>query len=488
MPMCLFIFEQTRAQSGQNNLWLGGFEDQSPPPWGGVDLNFSIGELIITTAERTIDFKRTNANITDESGYLLFSTNGAYVANAFGDTMFNGTGLNPSWYTSQFLEGLHLSQACMILPKPASQNIFYLIHGTIDEPTGPYAQYLYLTTIDMSLGDGIGAVVSKNEILIDDQLNTGRITAVRHANGRDWWVFCHKVDSNSFYRLLVTPEGVAVDGLQSIGIVRAPDNGQACISPDGNKLAYYWAFDLEIFDLDRCTGLFSNATHINISDPEAMGGVAFSPNSRFLYLTSVLNVHQFDMEASDVPSSMIHIAEWDGFYSPSPPFATMFDIAQIAPDGKIYIGTGNSTSHLHVIHDPDQSGLACNIQQHGIELPRYFMNSLPNHPNYHLGPIDGSICDSLGINVSVPNQDLQIYVTAYPNPSNASFTLSYPSRSIEGSVEVVDATGRIIYRKRLPQWTTIHQFDLLGQAPGMYHCRLSWGGQNATTRVIIQHE
>jgi hypothetical protein len=484
------VFGQcAEAQQGLNNLWLGGFEDESPPPWGGVDLNFLTGNMVISTATRTIDFKRTNANITECEGNLLFSTNGAYLANALGDTLLNGTGLNPSAYTSIFPEGLHISQACLILPKPEATGIYCLVHSTIDEQPTSLAHYLYLTIIDMSLDGGLGGVVIKNQVLISDTLNVGKITAVRHANGRDWWVVCHKVNTNIFYRLLLTPAGVSLDGTQSIGVIRPRDVGQVCYSPDGSKFAYYWGQfdqDLEIFDFDRCTGLFSDPVQILISDANTMGGVAFSPNGRYLYVSSVEDVYQYDTEAPDIAASMVHIAEWDGFYSPFPPFATLFDIAQLAPDGKVYISTGNGTQHLHVIHNPDEPGVACNMEQHSLELPRYFMNSLPNHPNYHLGPIDGSVCDSLGITVNVSEASLQDRVRVQPNPSNGAFGINYPAHAQPGLLEVLDATGRVAYQHRLSAWSTVHQVDLAGQPAGMYHCRLSWGTRSTSVRVILQ--
>ncbi|MEO8590451.1 MAG: hypothetical protein ABI432_13835, partial [Flavobacteriales bacterium] len=102
---------------------------------------------------------------------------------------------------------------------------------------------------------------------------------------------------------------------------------------------------------------------------------------------------------------------------------------QLAPDGKIYISTGNGTQHLHVIHTPDEPGLACNMEQHGIALPRYFSNSLPNHPNYHLGPVDGSVCDSLGINTGLDEEQQSIELKAFPNPSDGRFTLSWAGGS-----------------------------------------------------------
>ncbi|MEO8588459.1 MAG: T9SS type A sorting domain-containing protein, partial [Flavobacteriales bacterium] len=418
--------------------------------------------------------------------YILFSSNGAFVADATGDTMLNGAGLNPSDYTSNWPEGLHLSQACLILPKPDSPGIYYLFHGTIDDQVAYTAQHLYLTTIDMSLAGGLGAVVTKNQSLINDTLNVGKITAVGHANGRDWWVFCHKVNTNMFHRLLVTPYGMSVDGSQSIGIVRPPDNGQVCFSPDGSKFAYYFGQDeLEIFDFDRCTGTFSNPVFIVVPDLNPGSGVAFSPNSRCLYVSSVEDVYQYDTEAADIAASMVLIAHWDGFYSPSPPFATVFDIAQLAPDGKMYIGTGNSTFHLHVINEPDVVGLACNMVQHGLELPYYFFNSLPNHPNYHLGPVDGSVCDSLGINTGLPNEQQLIVLQAFPNPSDGRFTLSYPVRNEAGSLEVRDMGGQIVFRERIPPWSQVHAVDLHGFAAGLYSCRMNWGTRTATTRVVL---
>lgn len=481
------LFTTVSAQQGLNNMWMGGTNSEAPLPFGGTDLEFISGSVELSYMQREIDFRRTSANITDTEGNLLFSTNGAYIANATGDTLLNGSGLNPSNYTALFPEGLYLPQACLILPKPEAPGIYYLFHSTLDDQIGQFAQYLYLTTIDMSLDDGLGGVVNKNQVLITDMLNIGKITAVRHANGRDWWVFCHKQDTNIYYRLLVTPHGISDPAQQAIGVVRNADGGQVCFSPDGNRFAYYWGDgeDLEIFDFDRCTGLLSNPVHILIDDYDQMGGVAFSPNSRYLYVSSVEDVYQYDTEAPDIEASMVHIAHWDGFYSPSPPFATLFDIAQLAPDGKVYIGTGNSTLHLHVIHNPDEPGLACNMVQHDLELPTYFSNSLPNHPNYHLGPVVGSVCDSLDLGTGMAAQQVLLGVQAYPNPSNGAFTVSYAAQPEAGELEVRDLSGRVVYQSRLAAWSQVHRVVLEREAAGMYQCRLRWGARSISTRIIV---
>ncbi len=481
------------AQQGLNNLWTCGYNGFIvEEPYGSFDLNFTSTDVLITTEDWWMDYGRTVANISDEDGNLLFSTNGVYVADANGNLMQNGGGLNPSSYTSQHSSppsGLHISQGCLILPKPDTPGIYYLVHSTIDILPYARATALYLTTVDMALANGLGGVVSKNQILVADTLNGGKVTAVRHANGRDWWVFCHKAYTNAFYRLLVSPSGVSVDGVQNIGSVRAPDHGQVCFSPDGTKFAYYGDLqsgDMDIYDFDRCTGLFSNTVQVPIPDANNMAGVAFSPNSRYVYVTSVLDVNQFDTEASDIAASMVHIAHWDSTYSPSPPFATLFDIAQLAPDGKIYIGTGNSGLRLHVINNPDEPGLACNMVQHGVVLPRLNINSLPNHPNYFLGPLAGSPCDTLALGVAPLSLGEGPGVRAYPDPSPGTFTLSYPAQPTVGEMEVRDMAGRVVLRERLPQWSTVHQVELAGQAAGMYQCKLTWPKGSVATHVILE--
>ena len=488
VALCMLVtLGQGAFSQGRNNLWLGGYDNFAAPPWGGVDLAFGSGSLVISTAFRQINYKRTNANIADNDGNLLFSTNGAIVGNALGDTMLNGGGLSPSPYTDLYPGGPHLLQAALIVPKPESDGTYYIFHGSVDQLQEFYAEKLLYTIVDTQLDNGLGGITAKNQVALDSLLIVGKLTAVRHANGRDWWVLCHAYDSSRFYRMLITPEGIDALQFQTIGINRTSAWGQVCFSPDGGRLAYASPRSgegLEIFDFDRCTGLLNNPIFLPQPMDFGAGGSAFSPNGRYLYTTLAEHVYQYDTQAADIAASAIHIAQWDGFYSPSPPFATMFDIAQLAPDGKIYMSTGNGTLHLHVIHDPDSAGLGCNIEQHGIELPRHFTNSLPNHPNYHLGPVDGSVCDSLGIDSQVSEQELANALRVYPNPSNGAFNLGYAAQAQAGVLEVLDARGRVALQERLPAWSTT-QAVRLHAAPGMYHCRLRWGAKSVSARIVI---
>src|SRR5690606_24228892 len=90
------------------------------------------------------------ATIADSSGNLLFYTDGIDVYNANHTLMPNGTGLNGNPSSSQ---------SAIIVPKPASENLFYIF--TVDAEGGPNG--LSYTLIDMNLEGGLGDVVLGNK-------------------------------------------------------------------------------------------------------------------------------------------------------------------------------------------------------------------------------------------------------------------------------------------------------------------------------------
>lgn len=471
---------------GISNLWLMGYNSNDGRPWGGTNIDFTNGFPDTSYNYRDMNLRTSNANITDSQGNLLFYTNGAEIANRLNNVMQNGSGLNPSIYTSQnFVNGLVITQSCLIIPKPGDSSIFYLFHNTIDDPLNAAPDFLYLSTINMSADGGLGAVTMKNQIILSDKLNQGKLTATKHANGRDWWVVTHKMNTNRFYKFLVTPQGVTGPFNQDIGIILPIDNGQTVFSPDGSKFAYcYPPTGVQILDFDRCSGIFSNPVFASIPDNINDGGIAFSPNSERLYASSPLELYQFNMTAANVAASKMLIAVWDSFYSPSPPFGTFFFKAQLAPDGKIYLSTGNGTLHLHIIDQPDSLGLSCNVIQHGLEIPTYYVNSLPNHPNYFLGPVVGSICDTVFTGLPPPNENLSLKL--YPNPNSGTFQITYMPIPENLKLQIFNIIGEEIFFKQLPQWSQLQNIEIENIGKGIYFAKLSSSTSSISTKFIIE--
>ena len=471
---------------GIDNLWMMGYESWAGIPFGGIEMDFNTGSMVLSYRPKQMNFTTTSLTYCNEMGNVLFYTNGVYIANAQGDTMMNGSGLSPSYYTDVVgWNGLFIPQAALAIPWPDSPSKYFLFHNTIDDSIA-YSYKQYFSEIDMSLDGGLGAVVSKNNILVSDTLICGRLTAAKHANGRDWWVVFHGGKSDKYYVYLVDPSGINLFNVQHIGGILTSWPGQVCFSPDGSRFALYDARnDLHLLDFDRCSGYFSNHIHVSINDSADGGGVAFSSSSQVLYVSSARYIYQFDMTASNIASTQTTVAVWDTFYSPAPPAATVFYLAQLAPDNKIYVSSQNGVLSMHVIDHPDSLGLACGVCQHCIPLPAYNFTTIPSHPNYHLGALGSSVCDSLPTGIRKPLNEQGDAYTIFPNPVRDK--LYVRSTTQNQSVEII-IYNSLLQALSLPI-TLINQVEYSEVntsrlVPGVYFLEIVSKGERGVKRFV----
>jgi hypothetical protein len=169
-------------------------------------------------------------------------------------------------------------------------------------------------------------------------------------------------------------------------------------SPDGTKLARFnTRDDLRIFDFDRCTGTLSNPIFIPIADDadnELSAGLALSADGRYLYAGEVKRVLQFDMQSPDIAGSMTIVAELENVNCP---FQPALSYLELGPDGKIYCRNLNGAYCMHRINHPEREGVDCDVEQNAMNFEPYAFTNLPHFPNFRLGPVDGSPCDTLGL-------------------------------------------------------------------------------------------
>ncbi|MBI1225191.1 MAG: PKD domain-containing protein [Bacteroidetes bacterium] len=405
----IIIFCITHAK-GQKRDYIWLFGDSSNPintDWGGTVIDFNNEPPKLSYLYNEMNFLEVNASICNFEGELQCYTNGQYIANYNHQPIQNGIGLNPGVFGSDLGDnGYILDQGAIIIPHPDGSNKYYIFHENREYSTielGGHSSKLYYSLVDMDFNNGLGKVIKKNQVILSDTLGLGKLTAVRHGNGRDWWMVVHEMASRNYYRLLIAQEGIQNIGKFSTSFA-IPDEGvgQSVFSPDGSVFARMNTVSLEegqfvdVYQFDRCTGELSGQIQINYDEDAYSAGIAISPNSRFLYVTSFTKVYQFDLWSNNIPASKVTVATYDGFYDSGS--STTFYMAQLAPDGKIYINVPGGVRFLHVIHNPNLPFPYCNMEQHGIQLPTFNNFSLPNFPNYRLGPLDGSACDTLGLN------------------------------------------------------------------------------------------
>lgn len=398
-------------------------------------------------------------NVSDTAGNILFFSNGIQVGNSLAQVMENGDTLTDSLFYSMFAGGFTEPQTTLILPR--SGNTFYLFYysesdsllatQTIAEP-----DRLYYAIIDMDANGGLGKVTSKKNIAYKGLFGDCRLTACRHANGRDWWLVNQGEANNEYFVYLITPDSVYPPQIQYLGPSDFYEDGlgsQSCFSPDGSKFATVSLIGpLLLMDFDRCLGTFSNPDSISIpidtvwynANTNGIGGggggaCCFSSSGRFLYMSDGNNILQYDIWAPDVMASATLVGKWD---SVGPVGGDLFfDQMYLLPNGQIIIDDVNGTgSDFHLIDSPDVQGVGCHFHFNGLPTSTLNANSVPNMINYRLGALSGSPCDTItGIKpLSEPDK-----IAVYPNPSQDKLYITMPP-STDGMITLTYMTGKVM--------------------------------------------
>ena len=419
------------ALLGLNCLCLGQQADKADYYWmHGIigppqdpkiyafNIRFEKEEISLKKINGQLAMGGCNASYSDESGNLLMYTNGIHIADSSLQIMENGDSISEMSINTIFKyykHGYPFTRSSMFLP--VSKNKYQLVMILMDtiklnpQLTILKTKYLTSSEIDFNSTHPQGVVVKKRETIFKNKMAGGNLTACRHANGKDWWILLKQDSTEVYFRFLVNDTGFTQSKNQTFPIpLQASYSGGSAFTPDGTKYCHIDAqFGIQLFDFDRCTGELSNFRYLSMPYEAPIGDIVISPNSRFLYALTGSNIIQFDLNTIDLASFKAS-ADTVGYTDPKYKY-TNFAVGALAPDGKIYItssGSVENQNYFSIIHFPDRKGKDCNLELIGIKPP--FQNSsgsMPNFPNYRLGPVDGSVCDSLGID-NVPKSRFRI--------------------------------------------------------------------------------
>ena len=472
----------------KNNTWLVGYTyNANGAPGNGSKLVFNQNNIDISYEVRSMKLGGCYSGLSASDDSWFVYTNGSAVCNKNNDTLVNGFDLSPGGDDNWRILGMPIIGMATIIPAQNYNSFLYLLHENVVGGNVGKALQLYYSLIDLTASGG-GNVYLKNQVLIDDTLEIGRIIPCRHANGRDWWVLIKKFNSNQYYTILVTPYEISVKFIQTLNEPITNMPGQRSFSPNGE---YFASFDnisqLRIYDFDRCTGILSNYKYKYITQ-NIGGAISFSPNSRFLYASKTDTLWQFDMQAPDVLNSQTFIGEYDGYIDSLLGFGNGFWYHWNGPDGKIYMSATSTSRVLHVINNPDVAGQACNFQQHAVHFPTFNNGTTPTYVNLELFEVPNSVCDSLDVGndeLSNKNKELKIM----PNPSDGDFSLQFKAQNISGTVYIYDVNGALVYTEYVSPFTSIKNFNLNGVlSNGIYAVSLVRGNERALGKVIVKQE
>lgn len=497
------------SQSKYDYVWFFGYPPNNPElKFGGTLIDFRGIGTEVSFANIGLDMVLTSGAICDKNGNPQFYTNGCKVSNFHNQIIANGDSLNTPftghWQNDGCARGLSYGtrSGLIILPMPGTDDRYVIFHLRHDTSVASYPLYfhnpqsLLYTSVNMSAENGLGRVEQKNVLLQKDTF-CDMLAAVRHGNGRDWWLAAPKPGSgdkasDKILLFLLTPYGiegpfVRKTPLSWMGNPNEFTVGQAVFSPDGTRYARIDTENrVQLYCFDRCSGEFSCPVQLNFpGDTLTASGISFSPNGRFLYASTGTKMYQFDCSEKDIQRSKTLLGVYDGFKGR---LWTTFYQQQLAPDGKIYMNCTNGAYYLHVVHNPDAEGKDCNFVQHSLELPTHNGSTLPIHPNFRLYDWASSPCDSLGIDAphdTVRYSDESMRV--FPNPTNERATVVLPECAW-GSLRAYNAAGVLMQEIQNVTSGQTHTLEVEHWPAAVYFVTVMTRDQGAVTkRLVVQH-
>lgn len=487
--LLVLIASNLDAQSKRDYNWVMGYPAGSSDIHSRFILSFDYNKRSVSrfsNGHRRIAFN--NASISSEEGELLFYTNGCTVYDSTYQVMMNGDSLNNNQWFDLFCDE-HASglQNTMILPDPGNEDGYYILHQPLfffEDPLTFQSVRLLYTYVDMTLNEGRGAITVKNQAYHEENIfGSGFFSACRHQNGDDWWFIKTRLNSNIKYIYGIDHNGIFLEDSIAIGdtITRfISAGGQAKFSSDGNKYVTHSPVSgLNIYDFDRETGQLSNHEAIFLQETEvALSGLELSPSGQFCYVTFPFILYQVDLWAEDIAASTVIIDTLD--MSVMDPFLLLFTMAQLGPDCKIYITSGNTVRALHVINNPDEKGTDCNFVQSGLKLDvPHDRNSLPHFPHFRIDEDD--ICDPTITNVfGLPIVSEEPIVLS-PNPATYHLDVDVGSGE-DAAYSILDYQGRTVLQGRLTG--DRDRLDISAMPDGIYFLRISIGDSARVEKFV----
>ncbi|MBK8414206.1 MAG: T9SS type A sorting domain-containing protein [Bacteroidetes bacterium] len=471
-------------------------------------IDFSSG--IASPISSGMDGRGSCASIADESGTLLFyaatmpvySSVLAYSTFVFDqnhNVMLNGDSIfGQAWY-----------QELVIVPNPANDSTYYLFSiGVAGSNFG-----LMYSIIDMRMNGGFGAVTVKNVQLQSFAIVDG-INAIKHGNGRDWWLIFRKSDfptftsNNDFYSYLITPNGIQNFSVQSIGEQNRTNAGNIKFSRNGDKMIFCSIQDVvELFDFNRCTGWLSTPITIE-EDPGATPSILtwsceFSPDASKLYVSTNATpsyLFQYDLNAANITASKVMIWSIDTLTS-------VLGTLELGPDNKIYLCNqyynGFNTPYpypdsvynvvnmnLSVINFPDSLGLACDFQPFSFYMGgKRAYKGLPNNPDYDLPALFGSPCDTLVSQNELAGAAALGRLHVYYHPAwEKAFINASNLKGKTGMLLVYDMQGKVVHSEpvRIQNGYYTRDLSMIGRADGVYMIVLETEFERLVKKMLIE--
>ena len=423
-----------------------------------------------------VPFGFLSSCISDKNGNFLLANSKHIIYDSLGNTLLD---LETNDFNNLQLGYQRHSALFFKLREEANDYYFVNIKvAWIDSVENPLLNHkiarIYCSKIRVD--DNGYNVIKVDTLLRNDTILGSGIQACRHANGRDWWILSSTWNQKQYLRGLLTPYGLNFEVYNGPGPDAFQNSGRNQFSADGTKLFHYITTTfrkMQIYDFDRCTGELSNFREMDFSDyipypPYDFTPYVLSPDASKIYMGRSNPGPEFSYQniQVDVETGQMTVAA-DSVYVPclTPNLKWVVSGYQEVPFTLI--------NKLNVFTQPNELG-----DNNGRikDLYSLFIDGFRTEPieyaNHLLGPIDGSSCDTLGLDdeTSIKKLD-QFSFNLFPNPGNEiiHFTTDLP---LPLKLTIRDNQGRIVINETKNQKSFLVQDGIAELNTGIYFVEL----------------
>ena len=314
-----------------------------------------------------------SSSISDLSGNLILFSDGVKVWDSAGTVRATGLFGHSS-----------STQSALIIPDPGSPSRYYIFTADGDSGANNHLNAVRIDTASWAVAP-LSAVMTTPLPPTTAFSGTERLTAIRHKNGKDFWVLtviqrittpANDIMPALLRVFLVSAAGVAFVGDQPLNCL-VGDIGYLKARPGGKRIAlaefctrrvYCWKFS-------NITGVVDLTSVITIGVPQpSIGldrfpyGVEFSNERDLIYFSTLfplsVSTPNYIFQYQISSSNLLIVGTYPNATAPTSSLAAL----QYAPDGKIYIAQEN-TNQLGVINSPNVAGPGCNVTFNALPLP-----------------------------------------------------------------------------------------------------------------------
>jgi hypothetical protein len=457
----LFVTGQIHllAQRQSDVIWAGWSENSIPAevPSRNFLLVFNEDSLEYIDNETPIVLSGfdSRAAFSDRNGNLKFASNGWRLVNNFGEILSYKL-----WRDDMIWPGgspdttmVRSSKGPLFLEDPSDSNKVYLFYGqhtTLPSGIGLINKDVLFSYVLLDVNSQ--AIISYHHNYLTDTTSLSDAVAVRHGNGRDWWILKPGLFTNEYYIALLDPTGLSeMEKVTISGVVpREQTTTVSHFTQDGNIFIHFTGLGpkwVQRYDFDRCTGTLSNPQETDLTglfreqDP---CNFTISPDGSKFYAvrlnyndsTYLYGNYQYDFETS----TLTYLTQYSGLSFLTPNFKEIFIFNRLTP-------TTLTDLYFESIENPNGLGFDCNIhyQKHLLQNFPYMLYA-PNFANYRLGPLLGSECDPLTTNSLVVQKELKTSIDVFPNPNNGILNIKVNNTSNkQNKICIHNALGQLVY-------------------------------------------